>query len=203
MFSDEQLFVLQQPHNVQNDRLWAPTLGSILPSHINIPRFQSAASVMVWGAVFRYGKLPLVFIEKNVKINAAYYKTEVLEKVVAPALWDLYGKDHYVFQQDGAPAHTANIVQVWYRENLTDFLDKTLWPPRSPDLNPLDFYVWSYMLAKQSEHQVSTMDQFKKLISKIWNEMPMDQVRAVCDSFEKRLKLVVKHKGRLLPANMS
>ena len=31
VFSDEKLFVLQQPHNVQNDRLWAPTLTSILP----------------------------------------------------------------------------------------------------------------------------------------------------------------------------
>ena len=93
------------------------------------------------GAVSRRGKLPLVFIEKNVKINAAYYKTKVLEKVVAPALRDLYEKDHYVFQQDGAPAHTANIVQVWCRENLTDFLDKTLWLPSSPDLNPLNFYV--------------------------------------------------------------
>ena len=98
MFSDEKLFVLQQPHNVQNDRLWAPTLASIPPSHINIPRFQSAASVMVWGAVSRRGKLPLVFIEKNVKINAACYKTEILEKVMAPALRDPYGKDHYVFQ---------------------------------------------------------------------------------------------------------
>lgn len=35
---------------------------------------------------------------ENVKINTAYYKTEVLEKVVAPALRDLYGKHHCVFQ---------------------------------------------------------------------------------------------------------
>ena len=80
-----------------------------------------------------------MFIEKNVKINAACYMTEVLEKVVAPALRDPYGKDHYVFQQDGAPVHTANIVQAWCRENFPDFLDKTLWPPSSPDVNPLGF----------------------------------------------------------------
>ena len=78
---------------------------------------------------------------------------------------EICGKDHYVFQQDGAPVHTANIVEVWCRENLTDFLDKTLWPSSSPYLNPLDFYAWLYMLVKQSEHQVSTMDHFKKLIS--------------------------------------
>ena len=47
------------------------------------------------------------------------------------------------------------------------------------------------------------MDHFKKLISKIWDEMPMDQVRAACYFFEKRLKLVIQHKGAVLPANMS
>lgn len=47
VFSDEKLFVLQQPHNVQNDRVWAPSRDSIPESNINIPRFQSAASVMV------------------------------------------------------------------------------------------------------------------------------------------------------------
>ena len=59
------------------------------------------------------------------------------------------------------------------------------------------------MLAKQSEHQVNTMDQFKKLISKIWDEIPMDQVRAACNFFERRLKLVIQHKGGVLPTNMS
>ena len=112
VFSDEKLFVLQQPHNVQNDRLWAPTLVSIPPSHINISRFQSAASVMIWGGRIQVWEALTGVYRENLKINAAHYKTEVLEKVVAPALRDLYGKDHYVFQQDGAAAHMANIVQA-------------------------------------------------------------------------------------------
>ena len=32
--------------------------------------------------------------------------------------------------------------------------------------------------------------------------MPMDQVRAACDSFEERLKLVIKNKVDVLPAYM-
>ncbi|XP_055527221.1 uncharacterized protein LOC129719837 [Wyeomyia smithii] len=82
VFSDEKLFVLQQPYN-------------------------SASSVIVWEAISWRGKLPMVFIERIVKINAVYYKTEVLEKVVALAFQDLYGKDHYVFQYDGVPINTA------------------------------------------------------------------------------------------------
>ncbi|GBM96102.1 hypothetical protein AVEN_29504-1 [Araneus ventricosus] len=51
-----------------------------------------------------------------------------------------------IFQQDGAPPHYGNIVR--------EFLDTTFpqrwisrgavmaWPPRSPDITPLDFYLW-------------------------------------------------------------
>lgn len=49
VFSDEKLFVLQQPHNSQNDRLWSVSIHDIPDNQKNIPRFQSAAAVMVWG----------------------------------------------------------------------------------------------------------------------------------------------------------
>lgn len=202
IFSDEKLFVLQQSHNVQNDRLWAISSRTVPESDRNIPRFQSADSVMVWRGICKRGKLPLVFIEKGVKVNAIYYKTEVLEKVVKPYVQEMFGDDHYVFQQDGAPSHTANLVQDWCRENLTDFLDKLEWPPSSPDLNPLDYFVWSYMLSKVNDHRVSNINQFQTVITRIWDEMPMEVVRAACDGFEKRLKLVKKVKGGVIPKHM-
>ena len=49
-------------------------------------------------------------------------------------------KKHY-FQQDGATPHTAKKVQDWLKTKFSDkFVDKTMWPPRSPDLNPCDFF---------------------------------------------------------------
>lgn len=53
------------------------------------------------------------------------------------------------FQHDGAPTHFGNIV----REHLNAMFGQhwigrrgpTPWPPRSPDLTPLDFYVWGRM----------------------------------------------------------
>jgi hypothetical protein len=94
---------------------------------------------MVWGAISRKGRLPLVFINRGVKINAEYYKKEVLQRILLPEPQKLYGDEYYCFQQDGAPSHTANIVQRWCEDNLTDFIPKDEWPPSSPDLNPLDF----------------------------------------------------------------
>ena len=36
--------------------------------------------------------------------------------------------------------------QNWLSANCRDFINKDSWPPNSPDLNPLDFHVWSAML---------------------------------------------------------
>ena len=38
------------------------------------------------------------------------------------------------YQQDGAPPH--------FHVNVRNFLDRTEFPLRSPELTPLDFYFW-------------------------------------------------------------
>jgi transposase len=199
VYSDEKLFVLEQCHNPQNDRIWAASIKNIPEKYKNVQRYQNAMSVMVWGAFSKRGKLPLVFIDKGVKINANYYKTEVLEKVLLPNMQSMYGDDYYCYQQDGAPSHTSNAVQTWCSDNLADFLNKNEWPPSSPDLNPLDFFAWSYMLSQLNSYKFTNIDDFKRVIQKIWEKMPMDAVRAACNAFEKRLRLVKKFRGGIIP----
>ena len=46
------------------------------------------------------GKLPLDFIEKGVKIDAQYYRSEILEKNLLPAANVLYPDGDWIFQQD-------------------------------------------------------------------------------------------------------
>jgi hypothetical protein len=47
------------------------------------------------------------------------------------------------FQQDGATAHTAAVSMKLLSEFFTErIISKNLWPPRSPDLSPPDFYLW-------------------------------------------------------------
>jgi hypothetical protein len=47
------------------------------------------------------------------------------------------------FQQDGAPAHTANNSMEPLNEIFGErVISRNLWPPRSPDLTPPDFYLW-------------------------------------------------------------
>uniref|UniRef100_T1HE22 Tc1-like transposase DDE domain-containing protein n=1 Tax=Rhodnius prolixus TaxID=13249 RepID=T1HE22_RHOPR len=37
----------------------------------------------------------------------------------------------------------CHLVQNWLSDIVDMFRSKEYWPPNSPDLNPLDFYVWS------------------------------------------------------------
>jgi hypothetical protein len=57
-----------------------------------------------------------------------------------------------LFQQDGAPGHWALTLRGWLN---THFPNKWIvrdgpiaWPPRSPDLTPLDFFLWGYLKSK-------------------------------------------------------
>ena len=106
-------------------------------------RRQKPASVMVWaGATSKGLKTPLIFIEEGVKINQTVYR-RMLEEKVLPWVQEVVGEQGVTLQQEGATSHTANSVQAWCRCNFKGFWEKELWPPSSPDLNPMDFGLWS------------------------------------------------------------
>ena len=59
IFSDEKMFFLQQSHNPQNDRLYAPNMAQIPLGKKVVQRYQNVSSVMVWApyprkASYRY-----------------------------------------------------------------------------------------------------------------------------------------------------
>jgi len=50
----------------------------------------------------------------------------------------------FVFQQDTAQSHCANIMTKLLQQEFKetpDFVCPDLWPPNSPDLNPVDYKV--------------------------------------------------------------
>ena len=164
--------MLQPSFKTQNDKVYAASLSDVPANRKSVQRFQNAQGVMVWGAISRKGVLPLLFIDKGVKINANYYLNEVLKGHVLRYALSLFGSDNWGFQQDSAPSHAAKIVQSFCEQNFPGFIDKTLWPPSSPDANPLDFSKGEIMDTKLRDLKPMNIDQFKKLLQKIWNEIP-------------------------------
>ena len=167
LFSDEKLFLLQPSLNVQDDRIYAVSLTDIPTTRKSVQRFQNVPKVMVWGAVSKEHKFPLVFVDRGVRINGSIYRDEILSKNLLPHAEKAFRNQLWVFQQDGAPPHRANIVQQWLRSNVPDFIEKESWPPASPDLNPLDYFVWGYMLSKLKDLKIQKTTTIAKFKTKL------------------------------------
>ena len=77
------------------------------------------------------------FVNPGIKIDGCYYRGRHTDAADAALHCSMAG-DAYVFQQDSAPAHRAHqTVELLQRETLR-FIAPDLWPPNSPDLNPID-----------------------------------------------------------------
>jgi transposase len=53
-----------------------------------------------------------------------------------------------LFEQDGAPVHTANSTQRFLENIMAAQWSKEVWPPYSPDLNPFDYGIWGVLQTK-------------------------------------------------------
>jgi len=72
------------------------------------------------------------------------------------------------------------------------------WLPNSPDLNLLDYHIWGAMLERYKTFQPkpNTIDELKKVLQTIWDDLPQNSINKTILSFVKRLQACVK--GRTL-----
>ena len=187
VFSDEKKFDVEHHFNTQNDRVWSKNgdEGTRVVTRKNFP-----TSVMVWGAVTESGRSPLVFVDKGVKLNQKNYRDDILDGALIPWARKHFKKSPWSFQQDSAPSHGAKKTQEWLSENVPHFITKEEWPPSSPDLNPLDFGIWSYLESKVSTIHHQSLESLKVKLRKEWAKIPQNVIRDSCKAFSKRLQLV-------------
>lgn len=195
IFSDEKLFTVEAAFNHQNDRVLSKGVQEIPKGVRKIKKTQKPASLMVWAAVSSKGRSPLIFVPNGVKINKEVYINQILEGGLIPWTDELYPDGDWTFQQDGATSHTANLSQQWCRTNCPRFLAKEEWPPSSPDLNVLDFCVWSVLEAKACATPARSTEVLRHKLEKAWAEIDQNILRAAVESFPRRLRAVIKARG--------
>jgi len=150
---------------------------------------------LLWWAVAYDGTTDIHFCEKGVKTGARVYIETVLEPIVKPLSNTLFKNKHWIFQQDSAPAHKAKITQTWLEQNLPEFIASTDWPSGSPDLNPLDYSLWSKLEEIVCRKRHSNISSLKEALIEAVDNFPLEIVRAAIDDYPRRLKECVKAKG--------
>ena len=72
------------------------------------------------------------------------------------------------------------------------------WPPRSPDLTPLDFFLWGVLKDKVFKRKPKTIIELKTVICEEIKTINDDKelLTCVCNSIKDRLEACIKYEGQ-------
>ena len=139
------------------------------------------ATVVVFGVVSSEDHIiPPHIFEVGLKVNTKVY-LDVLKSVVIPWCNQVASGRPWLWQQDSAPAHKSKETQAWLQKECYDFVPFYHW---SPDLNPLDYFVWSYV------ENITNMTSHNTKASLI-AELPPALVEKACSQLRIRSEAVI------------
>jgi hypothetical protein len=103
------------------------------------------------------------------------------------------------FQQDGAPPHWALTVRDWLNRHFDErWIGRDgpiRWPPRSPDLTPLDYWLWGDLKRRVYAAKCETIDQLKQRITDQVNEITAEIRLSALADFLRRLQVCIEKEG--------
>jgi hypothetical protein len=185
-FSDEAWFHLSGYVNTQNCRFWSgdnPHLIHESPLH--------AQKLGVWAAMSGQRIFVLFF---DTTVNSQVYcgfVDQFVETLTEDEVFRLW------FQQDNATAHTSklsmNHLTAYFGERV---ISKGLWPPRSPDLSPPDFFLWGFLKDRVFQDNPQTLDQLRQRIVETVASIPATMLKSVTHSLASRMEMCISMQGK-------
>lgn len=124
-------------------------------------------------------------------MNSERY-VEMLDEFFVPRLQNFPGYNQRTwFQQDEATSHTSNRslarVRDFFPNKLISRQGDINRPPRSPDLTPMDFFLWGYVKSKVYANKPTSLAQLKEIIRHEMAAITETTCRAVIGNFSARL----------------
>ena len=172
-------------------QIWIATNNRDVP---RVMKTKFSATVMVFGVVSSEGHImPHHIFEVGLKVNTKVY-LDVLKSVVIPWCNQVVGGRPWVWQQDSAPAHKSKETQAWLQKECYDFVS-FFTAPSSPDLNLLDYFVWSYVenIINMTSH--NTKASLIAANRRVFAELPPALVEKACSQFRIRIEVVIEAEG--------
>lgn len=155
LWSDESRFHNNGVVNKHNAHYWS----NQNPRWMEEARFQTVWGTNVWCGMFNGHLIGPHFYEGT--LTGQRY-LHFLQNVLPDLMEDipLNERRDIIWQQDGAPPHNAQIVTNYlnalYPNGWIGNRGSIPWPARSPDLSPVDFFMWGYL--KEFVYQVRSAD---------------------------------------------
>lgn len=196
LFTDESTFSTVRRLNGKNEHSWA-----IENPHLVHPlKQQGWNSINVWCGMLNNRIIGPVFIEGRLDGESYlnYLRTEI-EDLLDNEI-PVGRRFEVVWQQDGAPPHNTNLVRQYLDQHYAVWIGNggpIVWPARSPDLTPLDYFLWGTIKDNIYKEEVEDINILRNKIVQeiaILNNNPycLQQVR---ENFLKRCRLCIEKNG--------
>lgn len=168
-WSDEAHLQLNGQVNKQNWRYWSPRTHNPRLKHqksLHCPR------VPVWCTLSTNGIIGPFFLNPRgqaTNVNNENYGRMITDFFLLNLLRAHPSfSPHTWFQQDGATASMArasmNLLQEAFSHKLISRFGDIPWPPRSPDLTPMDFILWGNLKERVYSNNLQTVADLKEKI---------------------------------------
>ncbi len=162
----------------------------MLEKEVNSP------GIMCWVGISSSGIVGPFFFEESVTGDSYL---QLLEDKVWPEIADWPDIDAVILQQDGAPPHFARQVREWLDDSFPGrWLGRRgpiEWPPRSPDLTPVDFSVWGIVKETVYAERSNTLEELKDAIDNAFAQFDADLCSRICRSVADRCTRCIAQNG--------
>src|ERR1700712_925566 len=162
LWSDESYFSTSGIFNRRNTHSWSPQN----PHCFRPIKKQGRETINVWCGILDTQIIGPYFFEGN--MNGEKY-FQLLENFLIPALDEipLNTRRRIIFQHDGALYHKNDRVIELLSQHFVEFIGNRgniPWPACSPDLTPLDFFLWGALKNEVNKLELANVDQIKAKI---------------------------------------
>ena len=168
--------------------------------HQIFKRSVNSPGIMVWAGICPIKVIGPYFFTKSVTAatylnmleNFAFTEIDRLKEEIGEQC-DLW------WQQDGAPPHFAiNVRQRLDQKFPGKWIGRrgpVEWPPRSPDLSPMDYGVWGIIKEKVFRQENSNLQMLEISIREAFQSFDRDLCSKICDSLPQRISQCMNEDG--------
>ena len=205
LIGDESSFALNAGVNTHNIREYHPR--GLVPLDFEYQHNDARHKLTVWAGLMGIGSIIGPFFFRNNVSGEDYLR--MINDQVLPAINQIpryrrrgNGEFRRIWwAQDGAPPHRRRIVS----DRLTElFGDRVValnrpveWPPRSPDLTPLEFFLWGHLKSKVFESPPEDLADLERRIVQELNILKQDRpmIRRALMGMLRRARVCVQRNG--------
>ena len=87
---------------------------------------------------------------------------------------------------------------MYLQSHVPDIIPPDMWPPNSPDLNPVDYGIWESLSEKFYRHKIRDINHLRDVLVQAWYDFPQNEINTIINQFRKRLRMVKEVDGKLI-----